>query len=131
MKGENNRVKVCKKCGVNETVETPFKKDRLVCYTCSNKETKRCRDAKREEHLLLLEEYLGEPKCVDCGMYSKEGREFFDFHHIVPGNKKLCVTTMVGRYSWEAIKEELDKCTLLCPNCHRIRHIKMNRERRK
>lgn len=121
-------MKICKKCGVNEQ-SSKFKEDRLVCYTCSNKETKKYKNLKREEHLILLQEYLGEPECQDCGIF--ESREFFDFHHIKPENKKYCIMSMLGRYSWSTIKEEVDKCVMLCPNCHRLRHIKMKRERKK
>lgn len=31
--------------------------------------------------------------------------------------------------SWEIIKIELDKCELLCSNCHRIEHSKQDDEK--
>lgn len=43
----------------------------------------------------------------------------YDFHHRDPKNKSFNVKTMT-RYKWERVQEELDKCDLLCANCHRM-----------
>lgn len=44
-----------------------------------------------------------------------------DFDH-VRGIKKYNIAHMVKlAYSIEAIKKELEKCELVCSNCHRIR----------
>jgi len=46
-----------------------------------------------------------------------------DFHHKY--NKQFTVQQMtVGRFSVDKIKKELDKCVLICKNCHRKLHIK-------
>lgn len=66
-------------------------------------------------------EYKG-GKCEDCGITaSMENRSIFDFHHLNPSNKKDDINEIHTR-SIERLKEELDKCVLLCANCHRLRH---------
>jgi hypothetical protein len=63
-------------------------------------------------------EYKG-GKCEDCGL---EGHPaIFDFHHISPENKSFTIAYR-SCISFERIKSELDKCVLLCSNCHRMRH---------
>jgi predicted HNH restriction endonuclease len=63
-------------------------------------------------------EYLG-GKCKDCGGVFH--RSVYDFHHLDESQKELALSK--GRFmSWDKYKAELDKCVLLCSNCHRIRH---------
>jgi len=65
--------------------------------------------------------YLG-GKCWRCE--ETYDRELYDFHHIVPASKKYQWGEMKDK-KWEIIKEELDKCILLCSNCHRLAHKEM------
>ncbi len=65
-------------------------------------------------------EYAGS-KCYDCGESFPDC--VYDFHH-VDGSKDGCVGTMTHNCRpWSVIKEEVDKCVMLCSNCHRIRHF--------
>ena len=58
-------------------------------------------------------------KCEICG-YNK-CMAAFDFHHINPEEKDFTIAG--GKYlKWELMKPELDKCRLLCANCHREVH---------
>jgi hypothetical protein len=60
--------------------------------------------------------YLG-GKCVVCG---KTGHPvIFDFHH--PGQKDFSISE-AGTIAWARVKKELDKCDLLCGECHRLEH---------
>jgi len=62
--------------------------------------------------------YLGRI-CMDCkGIFPDC---VFDFHHRDPLMKTATIGSLIT-HSWEKIKIELDKCDLLCANCHRIRH---------
>ena len=68
---------------------------------------------------LLAIEYKG-GKCVGCG-YNKSIWAL-DFHHLDPSKKDF---SMGGGYKpFERIKEELDKCILVCKNCHAEIHEK-------
>jgi Fe-S-cluster-containing hydrogenase component 2 len=61
-------------------------------------------------------------KCIDCKLsYPKSPYVIFDFHHRDPTQKDVDWTKLKLR-SWDKITKELDKCDLLCSNCHRIRH---------
>jgi len=48
----------------------------------------------------------------------------FDFHHINPSEKELDPGLMMGLLD-EKLFKELDKCILLCANCHRVHHFKL------
>ena len=61
-------------------------------------------------------------KCVDCSLgYPEQPYVIFDFHHLNPLEKDVDWSKLRLK-SDESIKKELDKCILLCSNCHRIRH---------
>ncbi len=58
-------------------------------------------------------------KCENCGYNKCEAA--MDFHHPDPSQKELGIGS--GKFfSFEKVKKELDKCTLLCSNCHREEH---------
>lgn len=60
--------------------------------------------------------------CVDCGIsYPTAPYVIFDFHHLDPTEKDVDWGKLRLR-SWDKVTHELDKCVLLCSNCHRIRH---------
>lgn len=63
-------------------------------------------------------EYLG-GECSICGY--KKSLAALEFHHIDP-TKKDWNPSRVMSYRWDIIKSELDKCKLLCSNCHRELH---------
>ena len=56
-------------------------------------------------------------KCQICG-YSKYGGAL-DLHHVNPDTKEFGIADKGYTRSWERIQKELDKCILVCANCHR------------
>ncbi|MFL6277642.1 MAG: hypothetical protein ACJ74G_20850 [Blastocatellia bacterium] len=58
--------------------------------------------------------------CQICGY----GRcmEALEFHHLDPTKKDFGISKKGYTRSWEKVKEEADKCILLCANCHREVH---------
>jgi len=61
-------------------------------------------------------------KCLDCGIsYPEEPYVIFEFHHRDPSKKDVDWSKLKLRTD-DKIKKELDKCDLLCSNCHRKRH---------
>jgi hypothetical protein len=64
-------------------------------------------------------EYKG-GKCESC-KYDK-CIEALDFHHLDPKTKSFGISAGGFSRSWQSIKDEADKCVLLCANCHREIH---------
>ena len=71
-----------------------------------------------------LIEYKGS-RCSICGIkYNGENGCMFDFHHLNPDDKDFNITTLLRHYSKipEKVWKEIDKCILVCSNCHRQLH---------
>ena len=58
--------------------------------------------------------------CQRCG-YS-EFQSGLDFHHIDKSQKEITPSTIITSGDYERIFLELDKCALLCKNCHMAFH---------
>ena len=75
-------------------------------------------NASRKKLKFKAIEYKG-GKCVKCG-YNKCNAAL-DFHHIDSSTKEFNPAHLT-RGNFEKLKSELDKCVLLCSNCHREHH---------
>ena len=62
-------------------------------------------------------------KCARCG-YDR-CVDALEFHHKDPAQKDFNISSKGHTRSWERVKEELDKCEMLCANCHREIHAKL------
>lgn len=58
-------------------------------------------------------------KCCCCGYNATTAA--LDFHHIDPKTKSGNTSAIIKK-SWNEAKDELDKCALVCANCHREIH---------
>jgi hypothetical protein len=84
---------------------------------------------KRQEEMKKKALEYKNGKCEICG-YNKCSRAL-TFHHLDFNKKEFNLSSrMMGRYSWEKVKQELDKCLLLCFNCHNELHDKLDKEKR-
>ena len=59
-------------------------------------------------------------KCKVCG-YSRCS-EALEFHHIGNNKKDFGIAAKGYTRSWDKVKKEIEKCLLLCANCHREIH---------
>lgn len=117
--------KICKLCNTEKSREEFYQlkgKAYKEHWDCRSTICKVCQliksaDAKRATKKAAIQ-YLG-GKCVDCGLVS-EHQCVYDFHHLNPVEKDLSFANT--SLSFEKLKPELDKCVLLCANCHRLRH---------
>jgi 5-methylcytosine-specific restriction endonuclease McrA len=83
------------------------------CIKCEKIYDKNRRNRLKRE----ITSYLG-GKCVYCELRS-DNVEIYDCHHLNPKTKSFTIGQLPFSTLLEDIKDELDKCVLLCANCHR------------
>lgn len=105
-------IKECKKHGLVKY--SAYKNGNNVRYRCSKCVTDAVNKRRRKLKILALE-YKG-GKCIICG-YSRCIRAL-EFHHIDSKEKDFGIGETGATRSWNEIKDELDKCILVCSNCH-------------
>lgn len=75
---------------------------------------------RRTEHAKKYEQYKNSLSCLVCG---ENEPSCLDFHHLDDSKKDFSVATR--KYStgnFEVTKNEMEKCVVLCANCHRKLH---------
>lgn len=107
---EVNEMKQCSLCG--EQVQA-YLKNRSICRNCKALTS-------RLAIKLAAIAYKGN-KCVKCGIQGHPA--IYSFHHRNPIYKDFDLSDAADR-SWDIVKVELDKCDLLCDNCHNIEHAR-------
>lgn len=71
---------------------------------------------KRERNKQYIVNYLSDRSCEICG---ESDPRCLSFDHIDPGTKFKCVGVLVCQgYSLHKLQEEINKCRILCHNCH-------------
>ena len=78
--------------------------------------------ARRKKVRVMAVEYKG-GKCENCG-YNR-CLDALEFHHKDPAQKDFSISSKGYTRSWDRVKKELDKCAILCANCHRELHAKL------
>lgn len=106
-----NNIRICIYCGKTFEINKNKGNTGNICSSCRTS----IRRTKLKKEAI---EYLG-GKCSFCG-YNKCIASL-DFHHTDPKEKGFPLNKMY-RHSKEEIIKELDKCILLCANCHRELH---------
>jgi hypothetical protein len=88
--------------------------------------TFRVTELRRETKAKCIE-YKG-GKCEKCGYDRCPG--VLQFHHLVPGEKDFGIAHSGHSRSFEKCKPELDKCIMVCANCHGEIHAEEHKETR-
>jgi hypothetical protein len=100
------------------------KEDKLACQ-------RRCYARNPEKYILdskkqviKKREWFQSIKSGFCCKICGDNRPpVLDFHHRDSAGKDFTVSQMVNRFSRKRILEEIEKCDILCANCHRILHF--------
>ena len=117
--------KQCKECGqmlpTTEFYQGKQRGNNGQVWNYYDSICKGCRVAnqtnRRREIKAQAVEYLG-GKCAICNQVYPQC--VYDFHHKDLSNKDYSIS--VNAKSFETMKPELDKCILICSNCHRVVH---------
>lgn len=110
------KILTCQRCGRQYAYTCPKTKGHTLtkCNSCLV-------NTRRFELKKRCIQYKG-GKCEKCG-YNKCDRAL-SFHHKDPSQKSFGISKSHCR-KWESIRNELDKCKLLCANCHMEEHERL------
>lgn len=133
--------KLCKHCGVEKDISdfrpNKSKNDghQFYCKEC-DREFQRIWYSKNKEHVKkkskisdikyrerareFITNYLKDHPCTICG---ENDINVLEFDHLRNKTKGVAYMVSCG-FSLEKIKDEIDKCQVLCCNCHRRKTIK-------
>jgi hypothetical protein len=133
-----NKMKECSKCKVaKEAIEfgtSSRTKDGFNswCKSCvrerskkwykQNFETSKKKSSKRvQERRDWFNQIKQTVECAKCG---ENHISCLDFHHIDPSKKEFGIANSINSLSLskEKILEEIEKCIILCSNCHKKFH---------
>lgn len=109
---------LCKHCGESNPLNFTGKM-KTTCKACHSKDIGRRLVASRESAI----EYKG-GKCEHCGYDRYRGA--LEFHHKDPTQKD---PLGLRAYKLDRLYAEVDKCILLCANCHREEHGRLRLEK--
>ena len=113
--------KICSCCGRKLPIDcfgfrnrSQSDKRRADCKECHNETVKR--GYRNKKNWIDAQKMA----CEKCG----ESRPYLlDFHHLDPNEKEGSIAAMASNNaSIKKMKEEIDKCVVLCSNCHREFH---------
>ena len=138
--------KTCNKCKLEKSEDDFFFKDKSknkrhnyckICYGNARRgkehylkykdeyllRNKQRNERIRNENFNHLMDFFGGKSCCDCG---EKDVVVLDFDHRDPSAKKHNVSQMLCMaLSWNKILDEIQKCDIVCANCHRRRTAKM------
>ena len=106
-----------KECKIHGSVMFALESNsgRFRCTKCRSTAVQKRRDKLKQ----MAVDYK-DGKCERCD-YNKS-LHALDFHHKDRTQKDFGISKSGITRSWEKVKQELDKCMLVCANCHREIH---------
>ena len=109
------------KCNYKHCVNVlPDGKRKFCCIKCKNNHNAQLGRTRLKQKAIA---YKG-TKCAHCG-YNKSVWALV-FHHLDPTKKDFSIGGDGSTKAWSRIQVELDKCILLCMNCHAEEHEKLS-----
>ena len=100
------------------------------CRKCQKEYRKKHYEANKDKYISKaknyrqsnVEDFIEFKKTLKCNRCPEDRWWVLDFHHINPEEKDREVSNLIKSASKERIQKELEKCEVLCSNCHRDLH---------
>lgn len=111
-------------------IEKEIRKCVLLCSNCHTEV--HCNGSQNHKIKARLLEKIGKKCCSICG-YSGKNYASLVFHHNNSSDKRFDISRYTTRQkstkdiTKEEFATEIDKCTLICQNCHRKKHMRNER----
>lgn len=125
---QNTNTKICEICG-KEFI--PNSVTRKYCFECSPMATTQ---QERNKSITVLRQAMKKRavelrggKCEKCG-YNKSIYALA-FHHRNPEEKSFGLSASGHTRNWQEYWQEVEKCDLLCANCHAEEHEKLDKQK--
>lgn len=120
-------LKFCPYCKENKSKSLFYKKRGIdgassYCKPCTNSESL----LRQRKFKAKCVEYKG-GKCEICG-YDK-CQSALEFHHRDPNEKEFQLSKAKSWSFEERVTKELDKCQILCSNCHKELHNELDKNK--
>ena len=119
------QLKICMDCKIAHPIDQYQRNGQVSRYNPTLRYKPRCRacNQKYQEAIYydkLIRAIHPKPlRCERCGYDTCHNA--LEFHHVDPNDKERAISMMTN-YSYSKIKSEVDKCIILCANCHREVH---------
>lgn len=129
-------MKTCNRCNIEEELTQFYKAARTkdghqhTCKECCKPmhkaynakmfdARKSKRTSYRADNVARYRVWKAKQACACCG---ERETCCLDLHHPDPNEKEVTVSNVISYWSWERLKTEIDKCIVVCSNCHRKIH---------
>tara|TARA_R110000787_G_scaffold268461_1_gene374961 strand:+ start:53 stop:535 length:483 start_codon:yes stop_codon:yes gene_type:complete len=96
-------------------------------YKNNKKDLRAKQKEKRDKRNLMLFKHKGS-ECAHCKLSEPDHSEIYDYHHLDPTTKMYSISIILEG-PIERLIAEVDKCLLLCSNCHRKEHARLHKEK--
>ena len=116
-------MKICTKCHNDKPLSEFYKKEKGRHYA----ECRSCFKLRMYDRIDEISKFISENKgdaCEVCG-YNK-CKAALEFHHNDPMQKEFNISS-AWSYNMGRVKREIEKCILVCANCHREIHDKIRK----
>lgn len=129
-------MKVCSRCRVEKPHSEYHKSSKMKdgvqssCKSCMAESYKRSRMQRYDHYKFiakqrgnrnveLFSQWKAKQCCCKCG---ESEASCLDLHHLDPSEKEVTVSNVTRYWSWDRLMKEVDKCIVVCSNCHRKIH---------
>lgn len=99
----------CKKCK-REANKDYYRRNRESCIARSK--------ATFKDRSTRFFTWLSRKSCMDCGI---SDIRVLQFDHREGVNKRFIISEKIRHLAWDTLMKEVEKCDIVCANCHSIR----------